>query len=171
MSHFISGRLVVVVGPSGAGKDSILNAAKTHFEQNTRVEFVRRIITRECDPATEIHDSVTEQQFIEQQGQGKFAVCWQANGLHYGLPAAIHHKIDQGQLLIANGSRAAIDDIRSKFDKLTVVHIIANVDALAKRLERRNRESREQIKNRLQRSLEAQVNFDCSQNLLPEDSM
>lgn len=152
MSNSKNGRLIVIVGPSGAGKDSILKGAQKHFQDNPRVETVCRVITRECDPASEIHDSVTEEQFVSQQALGAFSVWWQANGLFYGLPAELNAKIEQGQLLIANGSRAAIPDIRSKFKQLTVVHITVSQDVLAMRLERRSRETATQIKKRLERN-------------------
>jgi len=152
MSYSTNGRLIVVVGPSGAGKDSILKSAASYFHDNSCVDFVRRVITRECDPTTEVHDSVTTDQFIARQERGEFSVWWQANGLYYGLPVELHKKIKDGQLLIANGSRAAIPDIRSKFKLLTVVHITVADDVLANRLASRNRETAEQIEQRLQRN-------------------
>jgi len=153
MSISKNGRLVVVVGPSGAGKDSILKAAQKHFQTNPRVEFVRRVITRECDPASEIHDSVSEPVFLEKLTAGDFAVWWQANGLHYGLPVSVKQGCDAGQLIVANGSRAAIPDIRDKFPgQLVVVHITATTEILSQRLENRSREAAADIAKRLQRN-------------------
>lgn len=152
MSHSKTGRLIIVVGASGAGKDTVLKSAQKHFEGNPRVAFVRRVITRKCNPKAEVHDSVTEQQFLEQQARGEFCVSWQANGLYYGLPASVHSGITQGKLMVANGSRAAIDDIRSRFSPLTTVHVVTSVDVLAMRLERRSRESAAEIKKRLERN-------------------
>jgi len=105
-----------------------------------------------CDPTSEDHDSVTDAQFIAQKKRGEFCVWWRANGLYYGLPANVLTRIEQGQLLIANGSRAAIPDIRSKFNQLTIVHVTANQDVLASRLASRQRETAEQIEQRLQRN-------------------
>lgn len=152
MSTHQTGQLVVVVGPSGAGKDSLLKSAQTHFKSNPRIDFVRRVITRECDPATEIHDSVTEDQFKQQQAQGLFSVWWQANDLYYGLPSSVHTQIENGCVMIANGSRGALDDIRSQFPNLTTVHVTASEEILAQRLARRNRESTEAIAQRMRRN-------------------
>jgi len=152
MSYSTIGRLIVVVGPSGAGKDSIIKGAADYFQDNPRIDFVRRMITRECDPKSEIHDSVTEAQFIARQKRGEFSVWWQANGLYYGLPIELFERIDQGQLLIANGSRAAIADMRSKFKQLTVVHITVTAGVLADRLACRHRETADQIEQRLLRN-------------------
>jgi len=152
MSKSTIGRLVVVVGPSGAGKDSILKGAANHFHDNSRVAFVRRMITRECDPASEVHDSATESEFIALQQRGAFAVWWQANGLYYGLPIDVFKQIERGQILIVNGSRAALPDIRSKFKQLTIVHIAVSDQVLAERLARRRRETAAQIEQRLERN-------------------
>lgn len=150
------GHLVVVVGPSGAGKDSLLNAANKQFNDHPRIQFVQRVITRPCDPASEVHDSVSEAQFKEQERAGAFSVWWQANGLYYGLPASVHTGLEHGQLLIANGSRAALPAIREAFKALTIVHVCASNSALAERLANRSRESTEQIEQRLQRNLNMQ---------------
>lgn len=152
MNNSTSGRLIVVVGASGAGKDSILKGAQSAFRRQSRIDFVRRVITRECDPDSEIHDSVTEAEFIAKQRRDEFSIWWRANNLYYGLPVELFTKIDQGQLLIANGSRAAIPAFRSKFKQLTVVHITVSDDELAKRLAFRNRETAPQIEQRLQRN-------------------
>ncbi len=152
MNTSTTGHLVIVVGPSGAGKDSLLNAAKERYKSESRVEFVRRVITRECDPDAEVHDSVTESEFLLQQQHNAFSVWWQANGLYYGLPAATKQSFMQGRLLIANGSRAALPAIRAAFPALTVVHVTANASELAARLARRSREAPAQIEARLLRN-------------------
>lgn len=162
------GRLIIVVGASGAGKDSVIRAAQTHFNDNPRIAFVRRIITRECDPSAEIHDSVSEDQFKQQQARGDFSVTWRANGLYYGLPSAVHTDIEKGHLLIANGSRGALAEIRSTFSHLTTVHIVVSHDVLAHRLERRSRENAEEIKQRLERN--KTIDPLCGENVVTIDN-
>ena len=51
--------LVLVAGPSGAGKDSLLNGARDVFQGDPRIHFARRVITRPPDPDGENHESVT----------------------------------------------------------------------------------------------------------------
>lgn len=46
-----TGTLVVVVGPSGVGKDSLMDIARRHFSGRDDVRFVRRTITRPQTPA------------------------------------------------------------------------------------------------------------------------
>lgn len=162
MNKTSKGHMIVVVGPSGAGKDSLLNAARKRFATDTRIEFVRRVITRECDPASEDHDSVSEHEFLKLQDRDAFSVWWQANSLYYGLPAAANESLSQGHILIANGSRAALPAIRRAFSSLTVVHVTANAEELAERLALRSREAPADIKQRLLRNqtLEAIVGDD-----------
>lgn len=152
MTHRNSGCLVVVVGPSGSGKDSLLHAAKAHFSLHEHVQFVKRVITRECDPQSEIHDSVTHEEFLVQKQQGAFSIWWQANGLYYGLPASVHTQLNAGKLLIVNGSRAAIPEFRQRFTELAIVSVNSSASVLAERLTRRNRESHDDILKRLQRN-------------------
>lgn len=45
------GIMVVVVGPSGAGKDTLMNLAARHFSGRADVHFTRRVITRHRAPA------------------------------------------------------------------------------------------------------------------------
>ena len=47
------GLLVVVVGPSGAGKDTLMRAAAEHFEGRPDVHFVQRAITRPAEAGGE----------------------------------------------------------------------------------------------------------------------
>lgn len=152
MKASIQGCLIVVVGASGAGKDSIIKAARKHYQNHPRVGFVKRVITRPCNPETEVHDTLSVDDFIRAQRDGKFAVHWQANDLYYGLPISCIDDVATGKVLVANGSRAAIPHFRDVFEELIVVHITVSSDMLEIRLKRRQRESDAQIKARLARN-------------------
>ena len=146
------GCLIVVVGASGAGKDSIIRAAHQQFQHHPRVGFVKRIITRPCNPDTELHDTLSVDEFVSAEREGAFAVHWQANELYYGLPVSCISEVAAGKVLVANGSRAAISQFRKAFNELLVVHITVSNDMLEMRLRRRKRESDAQIKARLARN-------------------
>jgi len=146
------GCLIVVVGASGAGKDSIIRAAHQQYQNHPRVGFVKRVITRPCNPDNEVHDTLSVNDFERAQRSGAFAVHWQANDLYYGLPFSCIGEVAAGKVLVANGSRAAIPHFRAAFSQLLVVHITVSRDMLEMRLQRRKRESAQQIKARLERN-------------------
>lgn len=146
------GTMVVVVGPSGAGKDTLIDFAADHLRDRDDVHFVRRVITR-CETAGgESHDGVSDEEFDQRMGSGGFAVFWEAHGLKYGIPASVFERLARGDVVIANGSRSALSQFHAAFPKLKVVNIIAQREVLAARLEKRGRETKEDILRRLERS-------------------
>ena len=147
------GCFVAVVGPSGAGKDTIMDAARVALAGDTRFHFVRRIITRPQMPGTEDHDSLDEAEFAKSAGEGAFALHWQAHGLSYGLPKSLEDEIADGGVVIANVSRRVLGDIRRLYPSRSVVMITARPEVLAERLASRGRESRDEIALRLSREV------------------
>ena len=147
------GCFVAVVGPSGAGKDTIMDAARVALAGDTRFHFVRRIITRPQMPGTEDHDSLDEAEFAKSAGEGAFALHWQAHGLSYGLPKSLEDEIADGGVVIANVSRRVLGDIRRLYPSRSVVMITARPEVLAERLASRGRESRDEIALRLAREV------------------
>jgi ribose 1,5-bisphosphokinase len=147
-----AGCMVAVVGPSGAGKDTLLAHAARFFEDREDVIFVRRIITRDPAAGGEVHDGVSESEFELLKQAGRFAVCWDAHGLRYGIPAETVDAVEKGRLVIANGSRSALALFKDRFPSLVVINVTARAEVLASRLEARGRESRQDILRRLERS-------------------
>jgi ribose 1,5-bisphosphokinase len=145
------GRLVLVVGPSGAGKDSILAGAKAQCAKDTAIIFPRRIVTR---PATadEDHISVSQSGFDEAQRTGAFALWWQAHGLKYGLPISIDAYIASGKTVVCNASRGIVERSRLRYRHVTSVLITARADLLAARLESRSRDSDGLLTKRIERN-------------------
>lgn len=146
-----SGTLVVVVGPSGAGKDSVMGFAAQHFSDCHDVHFVRRVITRPSDAGSEVHESVSEVEFVDMRAEGAFAVSWDAHGLKYGIPVDVLQNVRSGMTAIVNGSRSALSAFREAFGEIAVVVITAEAPVLAKRLAERGRESEEDVLRRLTR--------------------
>lgn len=146
-----SGLLIAVVGPSGAGKDSVIDWLKNHFAGNGSVLFARRTVTRMDGGTTEDHNCLTPEQFHQARLNGEFSVTWDAHGLSYGLPMEVLHHLDAGGVAIANGSRRALEDLRAVFNNILVVNLVVDRAILAKRLAERGRETAEEISKRLER--------------------
>lgn len=147
------GTLVAVVGPSGAGKDSLIAFAAQRLDGDPRFMIARRVITRQADMGVEDHDTVTAEQFRQMEKCGELAVTWQAHGLRYGLRAAALAFVMEGGIVIANCSRSALDCLDRRFPKMHVVLVTADREVRALRLAARNRETPDAIAVRLAREL------------------
>ena len=148
------GRLFAVVGPSGAGKDTLINGARARLSGDDAILFVRRTISRAADGVTEDHETITEAEFAAADAQGAFCVSWRAHGLCYGIPQEVRAHVTGGGTAVVNGSRRAMDDFAAAFgDALVVVEITARPEIIAQRLAARGRESAEEIEKRLTRSV------------------
>ena len=86
------GTWVLVVGPSGAGKDTLLDLARNAVTDLKPICFAKRVVTRPANDF-EDHDSVDADQFERMQADGAFALSWQAHGLSYGVPAHWHEQV------------------------------------------------------------------------------
>ncbi len=146
------GTLVLVVGPSGAGKDSLIAYCRERLAGSGRVVFPRRVITREDGGDTEDHETVSEDTFHRMVSEGAFALHWRAHGLGYGIPASIAADLAAGRAVLVNVSRSVIAEARRRFPPVLVASVTAPVEILAERLARRGRESPERIRFRLERS-------------------
>lgn len=144
------GLLVLVVGPSGAGKDTLIAYARERLAGQTGLRFARRRITRPTD-ATENHVSLDETAFAGELAQGRFPLHWRANGLSYALGEEVAQDIASGRIVVANGSRAAVAEARARFARVKVVHVTAPPELLAARIAARGRESAQEVLARLAR--------------------
>ena len=93
------------VGPSGAGKDTLIAGAKAKLPRSDYV-VAQRVITRPADSAGEDHQAADEAAFVEAEARGEFLISWHAHGLRYGLRKDLLDQIESGRHVIANGSRA-----------------------------------------------------------------
>ena len=143
------GTLHLVVGPSGVGKDMLIDAART---ARPDLLYPRRTITRPADAGGEAHRAMTPQAFAAAVAEGAFALHWQAHGLHYGVPACIEPALANGRPVLVNVSRGVIDAARARFSPLRVLSVTAPPAALAERLAGRGRESAADIAARLARA-------------------
>ncbi len=147
-----AGRLIYLIGPSGAGKDSVLAWLMQHAEPQDRLHLARRCISRPGLDASEAHEALTPQTFATLRDAGAFAMHWAANGLAYGVRHAELAPLQEGRTVLVNGSRGWLDEARRNFPGLIVVQIKASPEVLAQRLQQRGRETPDRIAARLERA-------------------
>ncbi|SIS78617.1 phosphonate metabolism protein/1,5-bisphosphokinase (PRPP-forming) PhnN [Phaeovulum vinaykumarii] len=154
------GRVVVVVGPSGAGKDLLMaGLCAAHPE----IHRARRTISRPPAPGSESFESVTPEAFARARAEGAFVLDWQAHGLCYGLRAREFAPLDTGRMVLFNGARRALAAAAARFPTLEIVSIRVPQAVLAARLEARGRETPDVIARRL-----AQAALPLPQGLPPD---
>ncbi len=173
--HTGPGRLLYVVGPSGAGKDALLEwvssrlsggvaggesggaantdpGAKADPGAGSAVRFARRWITRPAEAGGEQHHPITPTEFESRLAADDFALAWRANGNCYGIGNEIRDWLDAGLTVVVNGSREYLPEALKRFPALRVISVSAGDAVLRERLERRGRESLREIEARLERT-------------------
>ncbi|SEP94337.1 phosphonate metabolism protein/1,5-bisphosphokinase (PRPP-forming) PhnN [Thalassovita taeanensis] len=143
------GRFIAVVGPSGAGKDTLMEAACVARPDLLRA---KRVITRSPEAAGEDAEGVSALEFSRRAADGGFALHWQAHGLSYGIPANVETDLNAGRDVLANLSRAVLPQLDDRFERSMIILVTASPEVLALRLAARGRESAEDIAHRLKRA-------------------
>lgn len=146
------GCLVLVVGPSGAGKDSVLRFAQSRLAGDARFIFPRRFITRTADAMAEDHDSLNAERFAELALRGEFALHWQAHGLSYGIGRGIEADLGRGAVVAVNVSRSIIGEAAGRYPVTVVAEVTASPAIRAARIAARGRESAEDALRRASRA-------------------
>ena len=144
--------MVLVVGPSGAGKDTLLDLARSACAGDDYIVFPRRVVTRQASQA-EDNEELSPDAFRRALARGEFALHWEAHGHCYALPRSIGDDIRAGRAVVINVSRTMIDAVRRDYINVVVVLITAPPDVLAERLKMRARGSDGQIEQRLTRAI------------------
>jgi thymidine phosphorylase len=147
------GILFVVVGPSGVGKDTLIDGVRGALSADPRFVFARRLITRPADAGGEDHEAISEEALLALGREGGLLATWGAHGLRYGLPIALRDDLLAGRHVVANGSRSALNELAAAVPRMIVLAITASPDVVARRLAGRGRESAEEIALRLARAV------------------
>lgn len=148
----MSQRLLYVMGPSGAGKDSLLAWLRARLPPALPLHWARRTISRPAEAGGEAHESVDSATFERLRDEQAFGLHWDAHGLHYGVRHQELAPLQAGRWVLLNGSRAYLPQAQEKYPALTVLHITASAGVLHQRLLARGRESAETVAQRVQRA-------------------
>jgi phosphonate metabolism protein PhnN/1,5-bisphosphokinase (PRPP-forming) len=146
------GVLFLVVGPSGVGKDSLIDGAKRLLSDDVSYYFPKRYITRPKDAGGEPHRAVTEGEFERLNAEGALMLGWEAHGHRYGIPVAAEEAVAAGRSVVVNVSRQVIEEARQRWQPVRILLVTAPRDVLATRLAARGRETDDDIQKRLDRS-------------------
>jgi ribose 1,5-bisphosphokinase len=148
----MEGSLVYVMGPSGAGKDSILGRARALLPPDAPVVFAHRYITRPADSGGENHIAVTRAEFAMRRAYGLFAYHWHAHGNDYAVGREIHDWRGAGLTVVVSGSRDHFVRTGGLDSQVRPVLITAPAERLRQRLAGRGRESALEAAERLERA-------------------
>lgn len=150
-------RLIYVIGPSGAGKDSVLHRLSETWVDMPPAHWARRTVTRAAQAGGEANECVSSAEFEQLRQAGAFAMDWQANGLCYGIRRPELAPLSTGHCVFVNGSRAYLPQVLRHWPQATVVQITARTELLLQRLRARNRESVQAISDRLARGVDLEL--------------
>lgn len=147
------GGLALVVGASGVGKDTLIDAARSRLAGEPLLYFPRRVITRPAHAGGETHIAVSPEQFAQDSAAGRYFLTWQSHGLAYAVPGDVANWIRAGRLVVVNVSRGVIATCEALAANVVVINVTASQETLAARIAARGRETPADIAARLARSM------------------
>lgn len=163
------GGFVLVVGPSGAGKDTLLRLARDALDGDSRFVFPRRLVTR-APSSHEDNIEIAEDAFADGAASGAFALHWRAHGLGYAIPGETLDQAQAGRLIVCNVSRRIVEAARRTLTGVSVVTITASPGILAQRLAARARPEDGDLRTRLDRVVPIEAECTIWNNADPESA-
>jgi ribose 1,5-bisphosphokinase len=146
------GAFVGVVGPSGAGKDSVMAGARSLLRYQPSIIFPQRIVTRAPD-ATERNIEMSPREFDLVNASGGFSLAWTAHNLSYAVPAEVDADVAHGRIVVVNISRAVVPALRRRYVRGLVAFIDAPAHIRRARICQRGREDSGAVDERLAREV------------------
>ncbi len=151
------GRLIIVAGPSGAGKGTVENAV---MEKNPEIQFSVSVTTRpqrDYEVEGEHYFFISKADFLQRIERNEL-VEWQEvyskNGHYYGtLRSYVDAALEQGKLLLIDIDIKGGINLKKAYPDNSISIFIEppSVEALEQRLINRKTDSPEQIRIRLDR--------------------
>ena len=153
----MSGAWIFVCGPSGVGKDSVIDAAQQTLGDRQDIVFARRLVTRPADGAPN-HDPVSEPVFVSLLSRSALCWHWQAHGFHYGIDQHYAEAVRAGRRVVVNGSRAHVGALVPS-PGVRLVLITADPVDVEIRLKTRARDATQAVSARLARASQCLVDY------------
>lgn len=146
------GKLIYVMGASGAGKTRLIDYARRKLDGSLPVAFAHRYITRPLGQDDENYIALSKGEFELRKARGLFAFDWQAYGFAYGIGIEIEAWLEAGLSVVMDGSRAHFIGERASIADVVPVLVTVGRDELRRRLTAREREDARAIEERLRRA-------------------
>ena len=152
MTKDFPGVLFLVVGNSGAGKDSIISGLINKYPSNLKKIYApKRYITRPTSE-TEKSISISQLEFNKMEKDGDYALKWHIYSLDYGIHIEIEDWLKNGHPVIINVSRTVVNEAKEKYKNVKVVFIDVPYEITYQRIKDRKRESEELLNKRIERA-------------------
>lgn len=147
------GVLFLIVGPSGVGKDTLIETARDTLASDPQFVFAQRVITRPAEAGGEDHEAMSEAEFDRAEETGAFMASWRAHGLAYGIRRQMLDALEAGRNVLVNGSRGEVARFAAIWPRLVVISVTAPPAVVEARLKARGREDAAEVAERLARAV------------------
>jgi len=157
MKH--TGRLFLIVGNTGSGKDSLLTEVQARWPISVEpIRIPRRYVTRPAHKS-EQYISVTPGEFEDLKRKNKFWLTWHVYNTDYGISTIILDWLSRRQHVVVNVSREIIPRARSTIPDLKVIFVSVPLEITLQRMRSRRRESENEqsFQQRLHRAKDNQT--------------
>ncbi|MTJ12693.1 guanylate kinase [Anabaena sp. UHCC 0187] len=150
------GKLIVLTGPSGVGKGTLMNAILQRYPE---LHYSVSATTRSPRPGEingKNYDFISRSKFEQLVTQGEFLEWAEFAGNFYGTPReAVLNQIQSGKLVVLEIELEGARQIRNTFPSALSIFILPpSFSELEKRIRERGQDSEEAITRRLQRAEE-----------------
>lgn len=154
--HLPSGRLIVLTGPSGVGKGTLMRSL---LQRHPELYYSVSVTTRSPRPGESNGKNyyfISRSKFEQLVAQGEFLEWAEFAGNYYGTPReAVLNQVNSGQLVVLEIELEGARQIRRSFpDALSIFILPPSLNELEKRIRGRAQDAEDAIARRLRRAEE-----------------
>ena len=145
--------LYLIIGNSGAGKDSLIKAVRSNYPEGFgSLKIPRRVVTRDTTYDAEVYESVDVDTFLKMRNEGEFILDWESFENYYGIRKEVLNWLEEGNPVMINISRSVVEYAKGIFPRVKVIFVHVPLEVTADRIIDRGRETFEEVLDRLVRA-------------------